>query len=306
VIRRLEQEQLAADLAAVEELLASAPPGDVLGRMSLEARRGEVRAALAEAGARTEQEGRTALFFGGAPVIGSRGIDANFAAEALGKYQDLVTKVWALKEHGTLAPSGPVPDRHEARLHVTNVVHGSFGFELAELQGALTLTQSPLHEAVRVVTRALVAAGTSDDELADAVEDLDGRSFAALKEFFAVLQRSHASFRVVAGDADYSFDLRDVELAAQRTDASRSEVQDVPVAGEFLAVLPEARRFEFREADGTVLRGRVAEELTAEDLRKMNAEWANRPCTAHVRVVTLTRQGRTHTRHVLQRLEPSN
>lgn len=52
--------------------------------------------------------------------------------------------------------------------------------------------------------------------------------------------------------------------------------------------------------------GRVAEELTAEDLRKMNAEWANRPCTAHVRVVTLTRQGRTHTRHVLQRLEPSN
>jgi hypothetical protein len=189
---------------------------------------------------------------------------------------------------------------------VTNVVHGSFGFELAELQGPLTLTSSPLHEAIRVVTRALVAAGTSDDELADAVEDLDGRSFAALKEFFAVLQRSHASFRVVAGDADYSFDLRDVELAAQRTDASRSEVQDVPVTGEFLAVLPEARRFEFRAADGTILRGRVAEELAAEDLRKMNAELANRPCTAHVRVVTLTRQGRTHTRHVLQRLEPSN
>jgi hypothetical protein len=81
VIRRLEQDQLAADLAAVEELLASAPAGDVLGRLSLTERRDEVRAALAETGAKGELEGRTALFFGGAPVIGSRGIDADFAAD---------------------------------------------------------------------------------------------------------------------------------------------------------------------------------------------------------------------------------
>jgi hypothetical protein len=148
VIRRLEQDHLSADLAAVEELLSSAPPGDVLGRMSLTERRDEVRKALTEVESRREIEGRTALFFGGAPVIGSRGVDADFAAEAVGKYQDLVTKVWAFKEHGSLAPSGPVPDRHEARLHVTNVVHGSFGFELAGLQGPLTLGSSSLHDAI--------------------------------------------------------------------------------------------------------------------------------------------------------------
>lgn len=306
MIRRLEQDHLAADLAAIEDLLASAPPGDVVGRMSLNERRDEVRSALADVGTKAEHEGRTALFFGGAPVIGSRGIDTNFAAEALGKYQDLVTKVWALKEHGSLAPSGPVPDRHEARLHVTNVVHGSFGFELAELQGALTLQSSPLHDAIRVVTRALIAAGKGDDELADASEELDVRSFAALKEFFAVLQRAHASFRVVADDADYAFDLRDVELAAERTDASRREEQDVPFPGEFLAVLPEGRRFEFRAADGVILRGRVADDLTADDLQKMNADRANHACTAHVRVVTLTRRGRSHTRYILQRLEPAS
>ncbi len=218
VIRRLEQHLLSADLAAVEELLSSAPPGDVLGRMSLTERRDEVRKALAEVESTREIEGRTALFFGGAPVIGSRGVVADFAAEA-------VTKVSAFKEHGSLAPSGPVPDRHEARLHVTNVVHGSFGFELAELQGPLMLRSSPLHEAISVVTRALIAAGKGDDDVA---EELDVRSFAALKEFFAVLQRAHASFRVVAGDIDYAFDLRDVELAAEPTDASRTEEQDIP------------------------------------------------------------------------------
>ena len=142
--------------------------------MSLTERRDEVRKALAEVESRGEIEGRTALFFGGAPVIGSRGVDADFAAEALGKYQDLITKVWAFKEHGSLAPSGPVPDRHEARPHVTNVVHGWFGFELAELQGPHTLRSSPLHEAINVVTRALIAAGKGDDDLADRRESNRG------------------------------------------------------------------------------------------------------------------------------------
>ena len=144
MIRRLEHDRLSADLAAVEELLASAPPGDVLGRMSLAERRDEVRAALAEVGTKDQQEGRTALFFGGAPVIGSRGIDADFAAEALGKYQDLVTKVWALKEHGPLAPSGPVPDR---RLHA----------DLARRPGNAVTARSPVRTSSRLTPRAGIA-----------------------------------------------------------------------------------------------------------------------------------------------------
>jgi hypothetical protein len=37
------------------------------------------------------------------------------------------------RQHGILPASGPVRDRHEARLHITGVVRGSFGFELADL-----------------------------------------------------------------------------------------------------------------------------------------------------------------------------
>lgn len=302
MIRRLEHDYLSADLSAVEALLAAAPVGDVLGRMSLEERRDEVRSALSERGAEPDHTAGTALFFGGAPVLGSRGIDADFAAEALGKYQDLVTKVWASKAHGALPATGPIRDRREARLHVTNTVHGSFGFELRELEGTLALGVAPLREAVDATTRAIVAAGESDDALADAAARLDARAFAALKEFFGVLRRAHASFRVVAGDTDYSFESRDVEIAAERSEASRSEEQDVPIVGEFLAVLPEGRRFELRKYDGETIRGRVDEDLSTEQLRTMNTDWANRRCTAHLRVVTLTRGTRSRTRHVLRSL----
>jgi hypothetical protein len=45
-----EIDYLYADLATVEALLASAPSGDVLGRMSLESRRDVIRAELAQLG----------------------------------------------------------------------------------------------------------------------------------------------------------------------------------------------------------------------------------------------------------------
>ena len=315
MIPRLEREHLSSDLAALDELLATTPPGDVLGRISLQERRESVRAALgALEGPQRESGGRTALLFGGGPVLGSRGIEAGFASEALSRYEDLVTKVWSAKEHGTLAAFGPIPRRDEVRLHVTNVLHGSFGFELAELgQSAVSPASVPpasrghLHDAIRAATRALVAAATSDDEVADVAEDLDARAFAALKEFFFVLRRAHASFRVVADEVDRAFDVREVHLAAERTsEAIRSETRDVPLPGEFLAVLPASHQFEFLAEDGATIRGRVDDELTDEDLRTMNTSWANRACTAHLRVVTVTRRGRSHVRYVLQRLEPAS
>jgi hypothetical protein len=55
-----------------------------------------------------------------------------------------------------------------------------------------------LRDAVDLATRAIIAAGESDDALADAAEDLDGRAFAALRQFFTVLKCSLATKRCIA------------------------------------------------------------------------------------------------------------
>jgi hypothetical protein len=66
-------------------------------------------------------------------------------------------------------------------------------------------------------------------------------------------QKGDASVRVVTDDLDRSFDVSAVLAAAERTQGTLTEEQDVPVLGEFLGVLPEQRTFEFRRDDGTVL-----------------------------------------------------
>jgi hypothetical protein len=74
--------------------------------------------------AQAQPSARAAVYFGGAPVVGSRGIDATFASKAIANDEDFVTKVWGQRQHGILPASGPVRDRHEARLHITGVVRG--------------------------------------------------------------------------------------------------------------------------------------------------------------------------------------
>jgi hypothetical protein len=300
--RKTESDEIRADLATVEALLGAAPEGDILGRRSLTARRDILTQELATLTAHARPSAHAAVYFGGAPVVGSRGIDATFASRALANYEDFVTKIWGQRQHGNLPASGPVRDRHEARLHITGVVRGSFGFELAELEGPTSLEGAPLRDAVDLATRAIIAAGESDDALADAAEDLDGRAFAALREFFTVLKKGGASVRVVTDDLDRSFDVSAVLAAAERTQGTLTEEEDVPIPGEFLGVLPERRTFEFRRDDGTVLRGRVSEEMPIADLGRLNPNWATKRCIAHLRVVTLTSRTRTRQRYILRRL----
>jgi len=232
--QKTDRDEVGADLATVEALLAAVPDADVLVRRSLKARRDILAQELASLAAQAHSSAHAALYFGGAPVVGSHGIDATFASKALANYEDFVTKVWGQRQHGILPASGPVRDRHEPRLHITGIVRGSFGFELAELEGANSSEGAPLRDAVDLATRAIIAAGESDDALADAAEALDRRAFAALREFFTVLKKGGASVRVVTDDLDRSFDVSAVLAAAERTQGALTEEQDVPVLGEFL------------------------------------------------------------------------
>jgi hypothetical protein len=304
--RKSERDEIAADLATVEALLATAPEDDLLGRNSLIVRRDALAQDLATLGAQPPLSAHAAVYFGGAPVVGSRGIDATFASRAMSNYEDLVTKVWGQRQHGILPASGPVRDRHEAKLHITGVVRGSFGFELAELEGPMSSDGAPLRDAVDLATRAIIAAGESDDALADAAANLDARAFAALREFFMILKKGGASVRVVTNDLDRSFDVSSVIAAADRTQGTLTEEQDVPVPGEFLGVLPERRTFELRRDDGTVLRGRVSEEMPPAELRQLNPDWSTRRCVAHLRVVTLSSRSRSRQRYILRRLVPES
>jgi hypothetical protein len=300
--RILRKSYLQGDLAAAEALLSSMPPDDthVLDRIGIQSRIREARAELGHLlERRTGNTGEAILLFYGAPVVEEHGIDARFSAEALKAYQDLVSKqVAALL--GPVGRSGPIRAEKESHLHITNVVHGSFGFELEEVAATESLFEpTPLAQAIEGVTTLIQAVRESDEAFADVVAETDSRVYDALREFLSIIHKAGAAFRVVSEIGEVAFDADSLATATERASSQRTEIEDQPLQGTFLGVLLDSRRFEHKVLEtGEVLRGKVADNVDARDLLR----WVDKPCIAHMQVVTLARGSRELRRYTLLRL----
>ena len=182
---KLDRDFVAADLAAVDELLGNLTSRDVFAKLSLQSRREDLQRTLTELADSREVSASASLFFGGEPVLANRGIEASFGAQAMEKFQDLVTKIFAVQHTGTLGQRGAIPGKDGAKLHITNIVRGSFGFRLEEMASQSALLESPLKDAVDEATRLMEKFGVEDEDAFESeVENLDGRILATIRDFF--------------------------------------------------------------------------------------------------------------------------
>jgi len=284
-LRKLRRDYLSADLGAVEKLIARLTDEDVLSRFGLEERRAELIREIEEAQPADEMTASAALFFGGRPVQGSVGIESKFAGSALTKFQDLVSKVSAQHEGGGLGQRGVVANQAATRLHVTNIVRGSFGFMLEEINPQGTLVETSLKNAVDGATRLLSAFAEDEEDRFEAeIENIDQRVLNTARDFFELLRQDEATFRLVVGQADRSFTRDIVERASARAIATRIEDTNELLEGELSGVLPEGHMFEFRAVgERGVVRGRVDKDIPAAELALFNRQWIGVRSVASVR-----------------------
>jgi hypothetical protein len=244
--------------------------------------------------------GRTAeseLVFYGRPVHGNAGIDARFTSAVIDAYQDLIAKTLAAKSE--LRPMGPVPDAHRSRLHVTDVIRGSFGFQFHELADQESFGETPLFEAAEEAARLIDAAGKDDEAFVDVVAGLNPRVHQAVRTFFTTIADAGATFRLSTATTTSEFTKERLDAAVDRVTIESREEADQPLSGVFMGVLHASRSFEHKLDSGKVIRGKADPTL---DLSAVVA-WNLKPCIAHVRVVRWTRAGREHERFTLHRLE---
>ncbi|MCI3132879.1 hypothetical protein [Phenylobacterium aquaticum] len=283
--RKLERDFAYADRSAVTGLLAQLTDEDVMTRIGLEARLEELQQTIASLADEVETPTASAmLFFGGRPVLGSRGIESEFAGSAVTKFQDIVAKMLA-HETGGLGQRGIVPNKSAATLHITNIVRGSFGFLLEEIEAQPGLFDTQLKTAVDDATRLLDAFGEPDEEeFRSAVETIDQRLLGTAREFFELMRQNGATLRLVAGDLDRSFGAEAVTRAAERATSTTVEDAEEVLEGQLAGMLPEAHQFEFRTADFGTIRGRVDRALRADQLAQLNKDLVNVDAKAVMRV----------------------
>jgi hypothetical protein len=276
MVTKIHRDALRSDIAAVQALLERARGRDPLGEISLRARltglEGQLRLIEADPGNRAT----IALVFDGAPVKGSSAIDADFAGQALQDFQDLITRQLASTAGQGLGARGPISAaiREQARLNVTALVHGSFGFVLAENdEGQEYLLESPTSAALKSVTSLLEGVATEDDRwFEDQLPEIDVRLFAGLRNFVSTLHKSDSTLKLSEDRRDIRLTAADIDRAYQRVSQVDVEEYEETLEGELLGIVPIGRRFEFRTNSGEIVSGRVAESLSADYLERLERE----------------------------------
>lgn len=268
MLKKLEHDALAADLVAVESLLASrSEEDDPIGYFQYLARKDEIEEDLRRVESRVDRHAELGIFFGGGPVQGSRGINADFAGKALDELQTLITKRFSEVEVGQLKQFGRLPLMDRSKMLVTSVVRGSVGFVLEEAGDTAEIVNTPLHTIVDEVSDILSRVGSEDEGLFDeAAAALDQRVLSTLKQFFVLLDEQQATMRIVNGNRDFLLDRHAVSLARARVQEIEIEERGDEYVGT-LFLLPTARKFELAtqvNEEPVTLTGPVKSEAAAQ------------------------------------------
>lgn len=259
MLKRLEREAVEADLSAIDALLSERTmDDDPIGWFQFQERRATLSEKLASLSDQPALSASVALLFGGLPVVGSRGISADFGTKAVEQFQDVVSKRYA-EYHGPLGARGPVKQSATTDLMITDVVRGSFGFVLEEPDNG-ALLETPLKHVLDDVLDLIYRTSAPDEEAFVAfTETVDPRVLTSLRTFFSHLYSSGATMRLLEDARNIELSRDDIARARMRTDTIEISESTTEATG-ILYLLPETKRFELHTSDG-ILRGSVSADL---------------------------------------------
>ena len=264
---RQEYEWLRSGLGELDNLLTMTPESAVISRMSLESERERIAEKLAAFTPPARWPATARITFDGAPVAHRHGIDAAFAYQALEKYESAVASAGASLV-GRLSHRGPIPNRENYRLLITNVATGSFGFEIEEANPSDGPDPSPTErgiEQVHILLKAAAAYGDGDGDYND--DDSIAGSH------HRVLSNAHGFLKIVAyhravcglaynGDRFRFQDTAQVKRSLRILNPANISVEQRELTGHFQGYLPDSRRAEFvNYATGETLSANVARSL---------------------------------------------
>lgn len=262
--------QLLGERTALQRMIESTPVDDVLDRGSLTARLEEIEYKLSEAKINESEPARARITFNGRPVIGGYGMFADFGTKIIGAFNEAVTSV-AASLSGGLAAKGPIPNREQNQLLITNTALGSFGFDLEEYRAGQSSIdeKSALDLAIERTQSLLQGSIEADDELlADAASELDQRALDKVRTFISTLAENEAVCALQYRNQIFRFsDVGQVRRSLERIGRDNLREEEQFLNGEFQGVLPRRRTFEFKIA-GTdqVIVGKVAPIIEDVDL----------------------------------------
>lgn len=228
---------------------------------------------------------RAAVFLRGGGVQGSEGIRPALAGEALIQYEKMFTAQALHDEREAAKTEGRQRRRRGAStpsLYFTGTPRGSFGLEFVPQQSGDEATLKVHEQSLQNIARALASVGNSDGtSLEKVLQGIPTRVLQPMKSFLKVLAQHGAELRLAFSNApSQSVNIENVKRASDLLEREVTEKQ-VEHRGTFRGVTRETGFFDFNTDDVGTISGTVADNLTEEDLERIDA-LTNKRCVAQL------------------------
>ena len=296
-MNRQDYLHLLAERKFVQERLSALLPSAQMMRISTESRLRAIDEQLKLEPVEVREPASVRLTFNGRPVIGSHGIFSDFGMKAISTFTEAVAAV-AASLTTPLAAMGPIPNREQHQLLITNTALGSFGFELEEYRvGQFSLEEeaSPIAQALERTQNLLSGTIGTDDQLADSAADTDPRALEKIRIFLQTLADNDAICTVQYRETCFRFtDVGQIRNSIIRLSQDNLREEEQLIVGEIQGVLPKGRAFEFKLAGkDDVVRCKIG--IAIQEPAKLN-DWLYKPVEIKV---MMTQVGHGHPRYVL-------
>ena len=240
---------LLAERATLRRLIDQTGPGEAIVRAGFQHRLRDVEAELAAYGERASRLSYARLTFRGRPVAGDRGMTADFFSDSVGEFAKAVHYIGAGQRQTPLPLTGPVPYKEDYSLLVTGVARGSFGIRVEEegrqapLPGESTFAELAIEE-----LKSILEASVADDEqLANAIGEIDPRALGQVQTFLETVANNTAVCALEFRGHEFSFqDTAQVRRSADRLSADNILEDNATIDGQFLGYFPHHPRAQFR------------------------------------------------------------
>jgi hypothetical protein len=226
---------------------------------------------------------RAAIFLRGGGVQGSLGIRAALAGEAVIQYEKMFIEQALHDEREAARQAGRQRRRRGTAnpgLLLTGTPRGSFGLEFVAqpTEGGTTLGVHA--QSLRNVAEALVRVADSTAEtLEKTIQTIPPRMLSPLQKFLTTLANYGAELRLAFPDRPAkSLPMEQIKKASELLEREISQ-EMVEVSGKFRGLTRESGVFDLRTPTGEVITGTVADEMTEDDLERIDA-LTNHDCIA--------------------------
>lgn len=233
---------------------------------------------------------RSALFLKGGGVRGSEGIRPALAGEVLIQYEKMFIEQALHDEREAARKAGRQRRPRGAvspGLLFTATHRGSFGLEFVPQTSEDGSLLDVHARSLANVAEALERVAANDSVTLDvAIQTIPVPMLHPLKQFFKTLAQYGVELRLAFHDRPArSLTAAQIQTTAERLERDMTE-EMVEISGIFRGVTLESGHFDLKTESGEVISGTVAEDLTEEDLLRLNG-LTNKQCTAQLQKTTV-------------------